>query len=101
MSSQSLVFIADDSFPLHRQSSVTIFHITCVVNGAQARHSMAKGGTAASLDETDSSDRPEDDLQDDELPNRWPEAEVDFRQHRGPKADPLAAPAPPNRAVLG
>jgi hypothetical protein len=67
MSSQSLVFIADDSFPLHRQSSVTMFHITCVVNGAQACHSMARGGTAASLDETDSWDGPEDDLLDDEF----------------------------------
>jgi len=42
MSSQSLIFIADDSFPLHRQSGVTVFHITCVVNGAQARQSMAR-----------------------------------------------------------
>jgi hypothetical protein len=37
---QSLIFIADDSFPLHRQSRVTVFYITCIVNGAQTHHPM-------------------------------------------------------------
>jgi hypothetical protein len=64
-----------------------MFHITFVVNGAQARHSMARGGTAASLDETDSWDGPEDDLLDDEFAGSLAGSGSRFPAASGPKAE--------------